>query len=131
MKIAKGACVLPHATMLAYKHSKQRLGRKSFFKMPDTPGLWKHYSRPISFTLIVDNSSIKYMGKDPALHLTATIKYDYTVQVDWTGGMYCGVTLDWNYEKGYVDISMSKYVTKQLTRYSHSPPNTATTLHTI
>jgi hypothetical protein len=26
-----------------------------------TPGLWTHVSRPISFTLVVDNFGIKYV----------------------------------------------------------------------
>jgi hypothetical protein len=34
-----------------------------------TAGLWLHKMRPISFTLIVDDFAVKYMGKQHAEHL--------------------------------------------------------------
>jgi hypothetical protein len=36
--------------------------------------------------------------------------------------IYCGISLKWNYTMGYVNLSMSKYIMKQLTRYSHLAP---------
>ena len=50
------------------------------------------------------------------------LKRFYTMEEDWKGALYCGICLDWNYAEGYVDISMPKYVHKQLTKYNHSPP---------
>ena len=44
------------------------------------------------------------------------------MSVDWKGELYCGITLEWNYERGYVDISMPGYVKKQLTKYGHPMP---------
>ena len=35
---------------------------------------------------------------------------------------YCGFTIDWNYEKGYVDISMPKYVPALLQKLQHLKP---------
>ena len=46
----------------------------------------------------------------------------YKVEVDWKGELYCGITLDWHYDKGYVDISMPNYVKKQLLRYKQTTP---------
>ena len=34
-----------------------------------TPGLYRHVSRPISFTLVVDDLGVKYVGKKHANHL--------------------------------------------------------------
>ena len=90
--------------------------------MPHTPGLWKHVSRPISFTLVVDDFGIKYVGEEHAKHLIGVLEESYTMDVDWTGGLYCGIKLDWNYEKKFVDISMPSYVKKKLIEYEHNKP---------
>ena len=42
------------------------------------------------------------------------IKAHYYIETDWTGGLYCGITLKWNQEQGYVDISMPSHVNKNL-----------------
>ena len=98
--------------------------------MPHTPGLWKHISRPISFTLVVDDFGIKYVGEEHAKHLIGVLEENYTMDVDWTGSLYCGINLDWNYEQGYVDISMPSYVKKNssnMTILHQRNPNTAHT----
>ena len=38
------------------------------------------------------------------------------------GQHYCGLTLYWDYQHNYVDISMPGYVNKQLDRYQHPKP---------
>ena len=35
---------------------------------------------------------------------------------------YCGFTIEWNYEKGYVDISMPKYIPALLQKLQHQKP---------
>ena len=47
------------------------------------------------------------------------------MEEDWKGELYCGITLTWNYAKGYVDISMPNYVNKKLVEYSHKRPKRA------
>ncbi len=71
---------------------------------------------------LVDDFGIKYQGIKHVHHLLNAIKADYQVEVDWDRGLYCGIELKWNYEKGYVDISMPGYIKKQLTRYAHPHP---------
>ena len=44
------------------------------------------------------------------------------MEVDWDGSLYCGITLDWDYANYHVDISMPKYVQKQLLRFNWSKP---------
>ncbi|KAL7525799.1 hypothetical protein ACHAXR_003023 [Thalassiosira sp. AJA248-18] len=75
--------------------------------MPHTPGLWKHVSRPISFTLVVDDFSVKYVGEQHWKHLIEAIKED--------------IKLAWDYNKRFFDISMTTYVGKQLVRYAPPP----------
>ena len=66
--------------------------------------------RPLSLTLWVDNFGIKYIHKPEIDHLIAILDKDYKMTIDWSGKTYCGLTLDWNYAKGYVDLSLPGYV---------------------
>ena len=65
---------------------------------------------------------IKYFGKENANYLIDVLEKYYEMEVDWGGTLYCGITLDWHYNKGYVDMSMPGYVNKQLVKYKHPPP---------
>ena len=80
--------------------------------MPHTPGLWKHVSRPISFTLVVDDFGVKYVGKQHAIHLTNALKTTYQISEDLDGSLYCGIKLNWNYKHRYLDTSIPNYVKK-------------------
>ncbi len=89
-----------------------------------TPGLlWKHTTRPAQFTLTVDDFGVKYVGKDNAQHLIDALRQHYEVEEDWTGKLYCGISLKWDYERRHVDISMPGYVDKLLARFEHKPPS--------
>ena len=110
---------LPQSGILANKLLRERLLKHGYYEMPHTPGFWKHVSRPVSFTLTVDDFGIKYVGEEHAKHLIGVLEENYTMDVDWTGGLYCGISLSWNYEQRYVDISMPNYVKKKLIEYEH------------
>ncbi len=51
---------LPQAGILANKKLRRKLAPFGYFEHPNTPGLWKHVPRPISFTLVVDDFGVKY-----------------------------------------------------------------------
>ncbi len=75
------------------------------------------------FNLCVENFGIKYIGRKHLQHLyNALHKETYRIVVFWTGGLYCGITLKWNFEKHHVGLAMPAYVKKQLTQYSHVAP---------
>ncbi len=76
------------------------------------PGLWKHDTRPIQFTLVVDDFGVKYTQKEDVEHLKSVIEQVYTVTADWTGNQYIGITLDWDYKRQRVHLSMPNYVKK-------------------
>jgi hypothetical protein len=46
------------------------------------------------FTLVVDNFGVKYVGKEHADYLIWCIKQKYELTEDWTGDLYCSITLD-------------------------------------
>ena len=49
---------------------------------------------PVQFTLVVDDFSVNYVGKEYADHLIHALKKDYKLVEDWKGKIYCGITLD-------------------------------------
>ncbi len=109
--------------ILANKCLRRKLAPFGYFEHVNTPGLWYHTSRPISFTLVVDDFGVKYVDKAGDDHLVASIKSTYTLTEDWTGNLYCRIQLDWDYENRTVDISMPGYIAKKLQEYKHIKSN--------
>jgi hypothetical protein len=60
---------LPQAGIFANKLLRRRLLPHGYYECTNTPGLWKHETRPISFTLVVNNFGVKYVGKEHVDHL--------------------------------------------------------------
>ena len=69
--------------------------------------------------LVVDNSGVKCVGKEHALHLKATLEEDWKVTTAWDGKQYNGITLDWDYDRQQVHLSMPNYIQKALTQFQH------------
>ena len=113
---------LPQAGLLAQQLLEKRLEKHGYTQSKQTPGLWKHKWRPICFSLVVDDFGVKYVGEAHANHLIQALKKDYDISEDWKGQKYCGLTLDWDYEKREVHLSMPGYVEKALARFKHERP---------
>ena len=120
-EIVRGMYGLPEAGILANKLLKERLAKHGYTEVNHTPGLFKHETRPMWFTLTVDDFGVKYIGKEHAKHLMDVLKSYYKMEEDWEGKLYCGISLEWNYEEGYVDISMPNYVKKKVIEYGYEP----------
>ena len=84
------------------------------------PGLWQHKWRPVQFTLVVDYFGVKYVGEKHALHLKHTLEENYTVTKYGDGKMYIVITLDWDYTRRQVHLSMLGYVKKALKQFGHT-----------
>ena len=69
IEIQRGMYGLPQAGILANKLLKERLLQNDYFEVPHTPGLCRSKTRPVWFTLVVDDFGIKYVGKEHAQHL--------------------------------------------------------------
>ena len=110
---------LPQAGILANKRLRRKLAPFGYHEHAKTPGLWYHDSRPISFTLVVDDFGVKYVDKADADHLIKSIRSTYMCTEDWTGDLYCGISLGWDYDARTVDISMPGYIKKKLQEYKH------------
>ena len=72
---------------------------------------------------MVENFGVKYIGKQHVEHLVHCLKKKYAkVSEDWEGKLYCGITLEWNYNKPWVDISIPGYIKRLRQRYEHISP---------
>ena len=96
VEIRRSIYSLPQAGKLANTALKEHLASYGRFRVAHTPVFWKHITRPIAFSLVVDDFSVKYVHKDDADHLSNSLKNAYQLAEDWTGGLYYGITLKWN-----------------------------------
>jgi hypothetical protein len=83
----------PQAGILANELLQRNLANDGYQPTPHTHGLWRHDTHPISFSLVVDDFGVKYVGREHAEHLMECIKKNYNIYSDWNGSAYCGFTL--------------------------------------
>jgi hypothetical protein len=114
--------VLKQAGLLDNQLLQTRLTPFGYYPDRHTPGLWLHKTRPISFTLIVEDFAVKYVGKQHAEHLWNALLQTYELTTDWTATLYSGMTLKWDYGKRTWDISMHGYVSNVLNKFQHDAP---------
>ena len=65
---------------------------------------------------------VKYIGKENADHLIQALQKLYTISIDWTGYIFCGITIDWDYATRTCDISIPKYLQTALLKFQHPVP---------
>ena len=104
--IQRGMYGLAEAGVLDNKLLPSRLEREGYYQCQFTSSLWRHTWRPITFTLVVEYFGVKFEGECHANHLKNCLEKYYEVSIDWSGSLFFGIHLDWNYEKGYVNTSM-------------------------
>ena len=75
------------------------------------------------FALCIDNFGIKYNNVNDLQHLLTALKQNYEITIDMEGKNFCGLTLEWNYTDGHVDISMPGYIAKKLKKFRHPTPS--------
>jgi hypothetical protein len=122
IEIRKGMYGLPQAGILAHTQLVRHLATHGYHPTTHTAGLWSHHTRPIAFTLVVDDFGIRYVGREHADHLLQALQQHYQITTDWTGSRYCGLTLAWDYQARTVDLSMPEYVAQALKRFQHPTP---------
>ena len=107
LEIQRAVWGLPQAGILANQLLRKRLKPHGYYECVNTPGLWQHATRPITFSLVVDDFGVKYVGKEHADHLISCLKQEtYKLTEDWAGDLYCGISLRWDYVRRTLDISM-------------------------
>jgi hypothetical protein len=111
IEIRKGIYGLKYAGLLANQLLQTRLAQFGYYLARHTPGLWLHKTRPICFTLLVEDSAVKYVGKQHAEHLRKALLRTYS-----------GMTLKWDYKNRTCNISMPGYVSNMLSKFQHDAP---------
>jgi hypothetical protein len=118
---------LKQAGLLSNQLLQTRLAPFGYYPARHTPGLWLHENQPISFSLVVDDFAVKYVGKQHADYLRNALLKTYELTMDWNVTVYSGITLKWDYKHRTCDISMPGYVSNVLSKFKH--PSTRTTHH--
>jgi hypothetical protein len=122
IEIRKGMYGLKQAGLLANQLLQKRLAPFGYYPDRHTPGLRFHKSRPVAFSLIVDDFAIKYVGKQHADHLRNALLQSYELTTDWEAKLYSGMSLKWYYKNRTCDISMPGYVSNILSKFQHDAP---------
>ena len=120
IEIRKGMKGLPQAGMLANKLLKGRLAKHGYYEVCHTPGYWHHMWRPLDFMLVVDDFGVGYENNKHALHLLQTLhQYYEAISINWTGTIYCGITLKWDYSKQTCELSLPGYVQHAVNKFQN------------
>jgi hypothetical protein len=72
--IQKGTYGLPMAGVLDNELLQRNLSKDGDHPTQHTHDLWKHATRPISFSLVVDDFGVKYGGREHAEQLMECLK---------------------------------------------------------
>jgi hypothetical protein len=94
IKAKQGLYGLPQSGLLANELLEKQLNKHGYQQSKLIPGLWKHNTRPIQFTMVVEDFGVKYEGEEHTQHLKNTLKENYKLTCNWTGTQYIGITLD-------------------------------------
>ena len=122
VKIIKVMYGLPQSGILENKQLQQSLKKEGYFPFRDSVGLWKHSHRPVWFILVVDDFWVKYIGKEHEENLFDSLrKYYDKVTMDWSGSLYCGIYLYWNYQERWVSLIMPKYIVTLIRKFQYQP----------
>jgi hypothetical protein len=76
---------LKQTGLLANELLQKRLAPFGYYLARHTPGLWLHKTRPIAFSLIVDDFAVKYVGKQHADNISNAILRSYELTTDREG----------------------------------------------
>lgn len=122
VEICKGMYGLPQAGKLANEQLQEHLAKHGYRQTKATPGLWAHDTKQLKFSLVVDDFGILYVDDDDLLHLLAALQTKYKITQDLSGALYCGLLLQWDYDKQTVNLSMPGYIEAALNKFSHNKP---------
>ena len=87
---------ITRSRLLANKLPKTCIKKHDYIDGNHTPGLFKHQTRPMWFTLTLNDFGIKCIDTHNALHLLNILKSQHKKEIDWSGRLYCGIRLTWN-----------------------------------
>ena len=119
MEIAKSIYGLPQAGRQAQDRLVKHLREHGYHQCKNTPSLFRHSTRSIAFTLVVDDFGIKYTKEADLEHFLATLRMMYEITEDrGLTQKYVGITINHDRDAGTIQLSMPGYVSKALARFN-------------
>ena len=93
MEIQKGMYGLSQAGKTANDKMKLHLAKIGYETAPIMPGLWRHQTQTLQFSLVVDDFGVKYERQADITHILDALKTIYNISEDWGGKIYRGLNL--------------------------------------
>ena len=84
VEIQRGIYRLPQAGIMASKQLHQHISTFVYTQVSHTHGLFRHKTRTLSFTLIVDDFGIRYSNRADLDHLNKVLQTKYTTTNNFT-----------------------------------------------
>jgi hypothetical protein len=119
IEIRKGMPGLKQAGRIANDRLQKHLATFGYALVPCTLSLYQHASRPVTFSLVVNDFGVKYVRQEHADHLINVLQQIYEISIDWTGSQYLGLKLKWGYKRRTVRVSMPGYILAALHKFQH------------
>ena len=74
MEVQEGMYGLPQAGIIANDKLNLHLAKFGYKPAPITPGFWRHQTRPLQFSLLVNDFGIKYERQEDITHLLDSLR---------------------------------------------------------
>jgi len=118
MEVSSTIYGLKEAGKLSQDRLVAHLSEYGYKQCRFTPCLFIHESNGAAFTLVVDDFLVKFQNQTAADHLIETLRKLYEITIDTAPTQkYIGITLEYNRDEGYLDMSMPGYIKNALTRF--------------
>jgi hypothetical protein len=117
VRVTKALYGIPQAGRLSQERLIPHLAKHGYALCKNTPCLFRHITRPVSFTLVVDDFGVAYALREDAEHLATTLRLLYKITTDWSGTKYVGLTIGFDRVARTVAISVPGYVSRALKRF--------------
>jgi hypothetical protein len=122
IRAKRDMCGLPQAGLLAnelFKNASKNMDTgKANWYLDFGITTQDPYSSHWLLMILASNTSAEH-----AQHLENAHKEHYKLTCDLTGKRYIGITLDWDYNKRHVHLSMPNYMQKALKHFQHKAGN--------
>ena len=116
---------LPQAGNFSNDKLKLHMDTFGYKPSPTTPGLWRHQTCPLQFSLVLDDFEVSYEHQGNITHLLYSLKTIHKILEDWYGKLYCRLNLKWDYYKREFLVSMPNFVTPKLHKFHYPTPKRA------
>ena len=130
VQVNKGMYGIPDSGRLAKDRLDVLLDSACFYKTPSTPCLYRHRTRKICFSLIVDDFLIVHTEDEDRDYLFETLRTTYTLKTNTTQTIkYVGITISKDDKARQLTLSVPGYRLHQGHPRALRPPRRARAPH--